>query len=226
MKNKGFYIFIFSMMLVLLIIGIIAYCYEVTADYQNILIGISAVLTPLLGILGFKEWRSELHGKTKFGIAREAIAFLDKLQDAIIETRSFSVPNDLLFSEWLKKNEWDGKLIDPWITLYEDKMSVVRQEFDKLYGMRGECRALFKSNISSRLLTLKKCVVKLEDATRSYFQLSYVLYLTSAPDLLKQFKQQEDILFSKDVGDEYGDELTSIIDSLIGLLSEEAELKV
>ena len=196
--------------------------------FHNVAVGISALLVPILGFAGFRQWRRELHGKTKFDIARMAIRYVDELQMSVHELRSME-PFGLTHSEWCETDEpFEAAIPDAYVRIYEKQIDSINKNLINLLSLRSDICALFKlPQYLQWLEELRDQVSALGRAVSLYFGLSRLICEEyGREEAIKSktaFERDEKIIFASDSGDEYGNKFNQLIDNIMDALKKETQ---
>ncbi|MFH1654909.1 MAG: hypothetical protein ABIE74_12785 [Pseudomonadota bacterium] len=179
-------------------------------SFYNIAVGISAILVPIFSIVGFRKWKSELHGKNRYDLSRKVLLKVYDLRDAIQTTRS---PGFQLF-EWADRKKRDDetshqKAVRDQAYAYSKRLKIVKDKCNEIRLIIHEIEMFWKSEGTSKIQNILDYIEKLNMAYSVYF-----IGIDKDPSAkLGQFYWQ---LFGKDVfkeRDEYGDEFNALVNA-------------
>lgn len=127
---------------------------------KDVLLGVAAVTTAVVAVIGLSKWRKELEGKTEFDAARGLMKATYKLRDQLQICRSpfysaHEFPADYKGGLGGHSNEDETKA---WIYIYKNRWVPVWNTIQEFDSQTLEAEALWGANIRSKTDALRQCV--------------------------------------------------------------------
>lgn len=139
---------------------------------SDILVGISAIIVGCIGIIGLKQWKAELTGRSKFEIARKVSVLVVQFREKFHKSRS----RDFIMTDPGKYYDENGESDDAWFTLAEysnqsKKVQTLRDILDKLYETNWELEVLTGINLNKYFTDLEEYYHDLYFSVQTYYEI-------------------------------------------------------
>lgn len=142
---------------------------EYITAFKDIFLGIAAITTSLVAVIGLKNWSRELKGKADFEVARGLIRSVYKLRDELRSARS----------PWTSASEFpegysphprdrtDESEAEAWAYVYTNRWKPVVEAAQEFEAQVLEAEALWGSEIKKKAYALRRCATDLRVSMES-----------------------------------------------------------
>lgn len=147
---------------------------ELISVLSNALVGLSALAVAIIGLIGLRQWRAELTGKTKFDIARKMAILAFQYRDEYKRAR-----NPFTFSgESSERQKAENETADETNILDEyfarkKRIAPLQETLRQLYEASWEAEILLDKNISKAISPLEDSFKELFASMETYFHTRY-----------------------------------------------------
>jgi hypothetical protein len=146
---------------------------EFVAIASDILVGLSAIVVAILGIVGLRQWKAELKGKTKFDLARQLAKTAMQYRDEVKRARNpFTYPG-----ESIERKKGEDESREETQTLDENfarrnRLVPLQKSLGILYELGWEAEVLLDEQVSEHITQLENVFRDLYAAIDAYFGMS------------------------------------------------------
>ena len=145
---------------------------DVVKIASDICVGISALIVAIVGILGLRQWKAELKGRTKFELARQlakaAIQFRDEVnraRDPVIYPEEQRQRSKQVSGE----RERLIQLLDEYF-VRRKRLVLLRSSLEKLNELGREAEVILEERVGEQVAAVNECYNDLQSAVDKYFQ--------------------------------------------------------
>lgn len=138
---------------------------------SNLAVTAVSVATPILGLFGFRSWRRELTGKTKYQSSHKILLVLYKIRDRIDVARNpfFDVAEYQGFSH----DDKDVNLLNAGFRqeayAYNRRLIPLRELYEELHMLSLEAEALWEDDVKQQFRDVEDQLNKLFIDARKYY---------------------------------------------------------
>jgi hypothetical protein len=147
---------------------------ELISVLSNAFVGLSALAVAIIGLVGLRQWRAELTGKTKFDVARKMARLAFQYRDEYKRAR-----NPFTFTGESSERQKDaGETPDETNILDEyfarrKRLSPPQETLRQLYEVSWEAEILLDKNIGKAISPLEDSFKELFSSMEAYFHTRY-----------------------------------------------------
>lgn len=150
--------------------GVASNIMEYITAFKDIFLGIAAITTSIVAVIGLKNWSRELRGKADFEIARALIRSVYKLRDEIRYARSpwtsgseFPEGYSSLPRDRTAQNEAEA-----WSYVFTNRWKNVADAAQEFEAQVLEAEALWGAEIKSKANELRSCATSLRVSMEAF----------------------------------------------------------
>jgi len=147
---------------------------ELISILSNACVGLSALTVAIIGIIGLRQWRAELKGKTKFEIARKMALLLFQYRDEYKRARN---PFTFLGESAERKKDdaetqGEVQLLDEYYAR-RNRLVPLQETLRKLYEVSWEAEVVLDKEIGKFIQPIEDSFKELFTSIEAYFQTQY-----------------------------------------------------
>jgi hypothetical protein len=137
----------------------------------NYAVALASILAPVLGVVGFRSWKRELTGKTKYNSAHKILLCLYRIRDRVdiirnpfFDASEYYHTSIMNCDVSLSKNAFRQEA-----HAYNNRLKPLRELYDEFHLLALEAEALWPSNVRQLFGDVVKQLSKLFITARTYY---------------------------------------------------------